>query len=167
VGKYHDEYTKYDLKWNAIRETADKKVEEIQRAIPDEPGNEAEKGNVVRALVDQLASATRVIAWSHVHLFCARFEQVGALPQDRQISETDPPLTPHQSIFKFALALLSGKVAEVEALMSKLADSKAQIRMADCVNWTRCLLQYKDALLRQCDAHFKTPTEWTIPRSSQ
>jgi hypothetical protein len=114
-------------------------------------------------MLDQLSSANRVIAWSYVHLFCARFEQVSGLPQQQQMSETTPPLCPHQLIFKFALESLVTQVKLIEAKIVKLNEPSGRIQIANCVDITRALVQYKDALLRQCDPHFKSPAEWKVP----
>jgi hypothetical protein len=114
-------------------------------------------------MLDQLASATRVIAWSCVHLFCARFEQVSGLPPDAQLSPNSPPLTPHQQIITFMLQPLVQQVEIVENRITKLAEPSGRIRIVHCIDLSRALLEYKDALLRQCDAHFKSPGEWALP----
>jgi ariadne-1 len=163
IAKYHDEYQRFTVKAQAIRDTSMAKVVEIQRKVVDESRHEDSTAVVVRAMLDQFASATRVIAWSHVHLFCARFEQVSALAPESQMSVNVPPLTPHQQIFSFMLAALVNQVTQVETRIVKLGEANGRIKIAECVGLTRALGQYKDALLRQCDPHFKSPAEWAMP----
>jgi ariadne-1 len=159
ITPYHDEFAKRSMRARALRENMNTEITGITRKIIEETRYEEASTTLVKRMLDQLYWANQALQWAQAHAFCVRFEQVKDLSEEAQVSTVNPPFTPHQRMFAFAIQQLDATVEDVEKRLSSLAAPSGRISLAQIVDSTRALSIYREALMRHCDAHFAEITQ--------
>jgi len=142
-----------------LREKMDELVEDIARRTSADGYSHDEVAAIVRKLLGEMCWATENLRWAQVHMFTERHAQVKNLVGEAQMSQTDPPLTPHQRLFAKCAGDLDGVVSGIDKKVRTAAT--ARIALKDVIAWTREIAVFRATLLKHCDTYYRDSAEWT------